>query len=59
MKPKLPPRVAYCWLYYRELSLKDIKRIGCTNPEKQSNETGECKHIQWYGNKRRVIDHVR
>lgn len=52
MKPPSPRRVAYCWLYYRELSLKDIEKIGCTDSEKQcQNQNGTCKWLQWYGDK--------
>lgn len=50
MKTRKPQRVAYCWLYYRELSKKDIENIGCTDPEKQQNNPGGlCKYIQFYG----------
>lgn len=51
MKAKLPPTVAYCWLYGIELSKKQIEAKGCTDPDKQSDPSGLCKHIQFYGQK--------
>lgn len=50
MKPPFPRRVAYCWNYGRELTRKDMERIGCTDLEKQhKNMDGACKWLQLYG----------
>jgi len=52
MKSPSPRKIAYCWLYFRELTRRDIERHKCRDPEKQSeNNTKVCKWLQTYGEK--------
>lgn len=47
IKPKVPQPVAYCWHHGREMSTRDLKKSGCTDPDKQIY--GVCKHLMKYG----------
>lgn len=50
LKPKKPRPVAYCWLYYREMSAREVNKTGCRDPIKQNqNPDGICKWLQMYG----------
>jgi hypothetical protein len=50
LKPKKPRPVAYCWLYYHEMSARQVQINRCRDPVKQSqNPGGICKWLQMYG----------
>lgn len=46
-----PPGVAWCEEHGIELSRKGIQEHRCTDPAKQKNPGGICKHIIFYGNR--------
>jgi hypothetical protein len=52
LRPKKPRPVAYCWLYFHEMSARQVQRNGCRDPNKQNqNPDGVCKWLQAYGEK--------
>lgn len=56
LKPKKPRPVAYCWLYYREMSSRQVQKNGCRDPAKQwQNPEGICKWLQMYGDKEAIV----